>query len=256
MRRLLILLVSVVGFSAIGAGLNQNVPVQSYEQAGTPAKSQPTKSSASKQAQQAAAPSQTTPASSNNNGTEVRALQAEITQVNQNSLQYQQKNDGKIRMLTNQLSTLSSRVDRIQKAMILLDQEINAMQNKSTAVQELVKNPQTNEHGKHWLDYWEGHFGVWSVLLFMLVILVVLAFMSRLVIKANKKQQASSEDKDTDDEYDYLGSEEGMPAKLNLARAYIKMEDFESAKEVLDEVLSDGTDEQKAQAQELKKQCQ
>jgi FimV-like protein len=57
-------------------------------------------------------------------------------------------------------------------------------------------------------------------------------------------QDDSDEDDDAADlrdEYDFMGSEEGMPAKLDLARAYIDMGDNDSASDVLSEVMKKAT---------------
>lgn len=56
---------------------------------------------------------------------------------------------------------------------------------------------------------------------------------------------------DEKDEYDFMGSEEGIPAKLDLARAYIAMQDVPAAKSVLVEILNKGSERQQQQAEEL-----
>ncbi|MEE9159746.1 MAG: FimV/HubP family polar landmark protein, partial [Gammaproteobacteria bacterium] len=43
--------------------------------------------------------------------------------------------------------------------------------------------------------------------------------------------------------------------KLDLAKAYIELGDSDSAKTILDEVVKEGTEEQKQDAQELLKQA-
>lgn len=53
--------------------------------------------------------------------------------------------------------------------------------------------------------------------------------------------------------YDFMGGEEGADAKLDLARAYIDMDDKESARKVLSELLIQGNDKQKTEAQQLLK---
>ena len=52
-------------------------------------------------------------------------------------------------------------------------------------------------------------------------------------------------------DYDYMSTDEAIPAKLDLARAYIDMEDFAAAKEVLQEVLKQGDQGQRNEAQLL-----
>ncbi|GAA5316823.1 MAG: hypothetical protein AseanaTS_20270 [Candidatus Pelagadaptatus aseana] len=52
-------------------------------------------------------------------------------------------------------------------------------------------------------------------------------------------------------ELDFLSETDEVSTKLDLARAYIDMGDKEGAKDILDEVVQDGNDEQKQQAEEL-----
>lgn len=72
-----------------------------------------------------------------------------------------------------------------------------------------------------------------------------------------EKQQASSKPSETEieiepiDEEEIEFSENNAETKLSLAEAYIEMEDFESAKETLNEVLLSGTEDQISKAQSL-----
>lgn len=54
-----------------------------------------------------------------------------------------------------------------------------------------------------------------------------------------------------DDEFDFLAGTDECATKLDLARAYIDMEDAEGARELLQEVVQEGTDQQKTEAREL-----
>ena len=68
------------------------------------------------------------------------------------------------------------------------------------------------------------------------------------------QQLADSLDSDADleeDEFDFLSGNDEASTKLDLARAYIEMEDKEGARDILEEVATEGNAEQKAQAQEL-----
>lgn len=58
---------------------------------------------------------------------------------------------------------------------------------------------------------------------------------------------------DTRGEYDFMGSSEGIPAKLDLARAYIAMEDFNAARQTLSEILGEGDATQRQEARALLK---
>lgn len=53
------------------------------------------------------------------------------------------------------------------------------------------------------------------------------------------------------DEFDFLADTDEVATKLDLARAYIDMGDTDGAKDILDEVLQEGSDEQQQEASEL-----
>jgi len=53
------------------------------------------------------------------------------------------------------------------------------------------------------------------------------------------------------DDFDFLADADEVATKLDLARAYIDMGDTDGAKDILDEVLQEGTDTQKQEASTL-----
>ncbi len=64
--------------------------------------------------------------------------------------------------------------------------------------------------------------------------------------------QASSADLPADDEdFDFLSGTDEAATKLDLARAYIDMGDGEGARDILDEVIAEGTESQQQEAREL-----
>ena len=54
-------------------------------------------------------------------------------------------------------------------------------------------------------------------------------------------------------EYDYINSQEGLPAKLDLARAYIEMEQYDEAKAMLNTVIEQGDEPLRNEAKALLK---
>jgi len=60
-----------------------------------------------------------------------------------------------------------------------------------------------------------------------------------------------AEDLSEEGDYDYMSTDEAIPVKLDLAHAYIDMEDFEAAKEVLLDVIKQGNKAQRDEAQQL-----
>ncbi|MDN6859473.1 FimV/HubP family polar landmark protein [Pseudomonas sp. CAN2814] len=56
---------------------------------------------------------------------------------------------------------------------------------------------------------------------------------------------------DDEDDFDFLSGADEAATKLDLARAYIDMGDTEGARDILDEVLAEGNDNQQQEAREL-----
>ncbi len=54
-----------------------------------------------------------------------------------------------------------------------------------------------------------------------------------------------------DDDFDFLGETDENATKLDLARAYIDMGDTEGARDILNEVVAEGNDQQQAEARDL-----
>ncbi|HCJ30918.1 MAG TPA: peptigoglycan-binding protein LysM, partial [Pseudomonas sp.] len=54
-----------------------------------------------------------------------------------------------------------------------------------------------------------------------------------------------------DDEFDFFSDTDETTTKLDLARAYIDMGDAEGARDILDEVMSEGSDSQQQEAREM-----
>ncbi|MGI1678218.1 MAG: LysM peptidoglycan-binding domain-containing protein [Cellvibrionaceae bacterium] len=64
-------------------------------------------------------------------------------------------------------------------------------------------------------------------------------------------EEGGDVDDELGSELDFLADTDEVATKLDLARAYIDMGDTEGAKDILEEVVSEGNDEQKTEAQEL-----
>lgn len=72
-----------------------------------------------------------------------------------------------------------------------------------------------------------------------------------LFAEASSDEVSSLDEGETDDEFDFLSGADEAATKLDLARAYIDMGDTEGARDILDEVLSEGSDQQQQEARQL-----
>lgn len=55
-------------------------------------------------------------------------------------------------------------------------------------------------------------------------------------------------DENVESEYDFMGTAEAIPAKLDLARSYLAMSDYDQAKSILKTVIEKGNDAQRKEA--------
>lgn len=92
-----------------------------------------------------------------------------------------------------------------------------------------------------------GWWIIWGV--FFSIVLLWMPWSSKKVVEHKEPMLSNSEDHE--DEYDYMNSEEAIPAKLDLARTYIDMDDPNSAKQILKDVLDKGNEAEKKRAQQL-----
>ena len=63
--------------------------------------------------------------------------------------------------------------------------------------------------------------------------------------------QSTSGESEEDDEFDFLEGTDEVGTKLDLARAYVEMGDAEGARDILEEVAKEGSEEQQQEAQRL-----
>ena len=101
----------------------------------------------------------------------------------------------------------------------------------------------------HWLStpYGIGALGIFG---FCLLLLTYFARRNRLPVPAQESVTTAG---DAEDEFDFLNSEEGIAAKLDLARAYQAMQDYTRMRSVLEEVMLQGNANQIESARELMK---
>lgn len=139
------------------------------------------------------------------------------------------------------------------KLMTALSQQTVTMQNQMSHLRS------QNNHLRHQMkNVLYANLGIVGLIILLLVLLWMIQYTRRS--KLNEKSGApvhSGPEKtvpiedDTRGEYDFMGSSEGIPAKLDLARAYIAMEDYTAARETLAEILGANHEEYRTEARAL-----
>lgn len=214
------------------------------------------------------------------NSNMIHTVATQIAQLNQANLMFQEEVDSRVEKLSFTDKRLESKLNKLNEEMALLNQRLSQValvvnQSKIEAgnttgliqMSSLDSNV-TPSAMNGWLNYVINDFKSdfkYLIIIFLLLVILVLLLFPRGSKKPTKEtttvrpqtptpaqpQPIVSESEtvsDTEDEYDFMGSKEAIPAQLDLARAYLAMEDFLAAKRVLRCVMQKGTDEQQQEA--------
>ena len=156
------------------------------------------------------------------------AAQLESTNTSEKLSQLQQDNANFQDMMVSQLSVLQ------QQNKLLNMQLVNLSQALLSFKQQLENRSNDTGVTHTFVNALESNFAFWLAICSAAVLILVfllISFRGKLNSTTKKNQDESSI------EYDYLASNEAWPAKLDLARAYIAMEDFGQAKKILKQLL-------------------
>ena len=145
-----------------------------------------------------------------------------------------------ISMINEQEVQLNQQVQQMSKQ---LSPAFNAGVDKSAAATSSILNAvQGDTHAKK-TQY------VLYVILLLLVIIILLMLMPRR--SAFRLETVASSSESVVADYDVMASEEGVSTKLDLARAYIAMEDYQAASHILAEVKKMGNKQQRVDADKM-----
>lgn len=170
-------------------------------------------------------------------------------------LQMQYQSVGKTLMTFDQ--QYQQRIAEIEKQNSTTQTQLKALQTQLTSLQSSVTQMQQKPSGfmssvTAYIQSAEKAYGTNAIKMLLIavtILILLLIFIS--IIRRRKKLHKLQQDLDTKSEYDFMGSQEGVGAKLDLARAYIDMGDKQAAKAALEEVMQKGDEKQIAEAKTL-----
>ena len=188
-------------------------------------------------------------------------IENQMNQLTRNQLLFEQNTKQAIERLSEQNIALNIKIQALDKQIALLVSQFKSPQRQiSTKIDDHFS---ADILSQRLVTFHE------PLRVLLLIILLILTFYAlyRLLIHPLKKekntlsnsipaQEQGPEDMSIDDEgeYDFMQSEEGITAQLDLARAYLAMNDYESARQALQTVSNRGNTQQKAEALTLIKQ--
>lgn len=200
---------------------------------------------------------------------QVAQLESQLSHLNKVSAAFQKQTQQRIDVLNQEQSTLQNKLSQLNQVLGILNQEVNQLSQQITNAQKQLSTNLTPAQQAKLQSFASGgvekvlesskaaHYVLYAILILLLIVIMMLiprrgGYKIQAVAAGSANNSAANEDaEDTKDEYDFMNSNEAIPAKLDLARAYMAMEDYKSARKVLDQVQRDGNDEQKAEAKKM-----
>ena len=189
-------------------------------------------------------------------------LQQLVIQLNKNINQLQQQLNTNIAELKQENYRLTERVQNLEIVARLLNVEFHTLK-KVQSTNEVNQIKQNDSASFFQLTYQQIHTYVAKKSKFFWMTLIALTILILLLIKLLiyshprnlvKKEKVSNNMEE--DEYDFMNSKDAIPAKFDLANAYIQMGNIKEAVHVLTDIIKVGTEKEKKKAQELLQKIQ
>lgn len=133
----------------------------------------------------------------------------------------------------------------VAKTVDLMSQQITELQSEVIGLQQQTQQAREQVSKLIYAIY------ALSVLVILLALLSLTKSRKKSALDPVAAVAAVGASGGSETDYDFMASNEAIPAKLDLARAYIAMEDFNAARETLTAVLNEGNEEQRLEAKSL-----
>ncbi|MDF1759564.1 MAG: hypothetical protein P1U40_03405 [Coxiellaceae bacterium] len=177
---------------------------------------------------------------------QIAVLMSKIMQLNKEITINQQNTMQRIDSIKNSEAQLGNIVHKMQGAIQAVDQQVQSLQSRHEQF------AQPTQHASGWAASMKQQWGAGSFYAGLGASVALLLMLIWFAWPKNKpKAKPVRATSDSQSEYDFMATSEAIPAKLDLARAYLAMEDFDSAKGVCAEVFRKGDEQQKQQAQTI-----
>lgn len=166
-------------------------------------------------------------------------LEIQLNQLSQSYLVSQQQLTQKIQELNNKNKYLDEKIQKLHQVLVLLNQQVSQINHTSPSIQP----QQPSESSSSLAFILENSNLIIMALILLLIGISLYFFWQHWENKSQNKSKPSEpvqkvSAKSEDEEYDFMGSPEAEPSKLDLARAYLAMGDYDAADKVLEELLT------------------
>jgi len=186
-------------------------------------------------------------------------LQQLVIQINKSVTQLQQQLNTNMAELKQENYKIAERVQNLEMVARLLNVEFHSLKKTQSTAQ--VSQPQVKQTNSNtWVK--EKYQQIYAYLtsqskffwITVIAILILIALLVKLFMRSHSKDTSKKDQMSTnaeEGEYDFMNTKDAIPAKFDLANAYIQMGNMKEAEHVLTDIMKVGTDEEKKKAQEL-----
>lgn len=180
-------------------------------------------------------------------------LSEQLFTLQKNFTNYQQQTNQRLQLLQQQAGVMQIEISQLTGFIQMLKEEFNHLEKTITAEFQNTK-PVRSFGNLANLNFSQNK--LLGFIIILSLILIVWVWMPSSQKKSMPKRQEPKITYDkNEEEYDFMASQEAIPAKLDLARSYIAMEDFAAAKKILKEITRQGNIMEKQQAKQLLGNC-
>ena len=187
--------------------------------------------------------------------------QAPIAAVDADSI-FQNATNQRLDALEQSQAALEAKIAQYAQAISMINEEVVQLTQQAQSTDKLATPSLTSENNKVALDSssvlntveGDGHNRTMQYVLYVILLLLVIIILLMLMPRrsAFRLETVESSTETVVGDYDVMGSEEGLSTKLDLARAYIAMEDYQAAARILAEVKKSGNKQQRADADKMR----
>jgi pilus assembly protein FimV len=177
-------------------------------------------------------------------------IQADVNSLTRETQNFRQGTESRLSAIEKQTKNIEAKINQLDEEFKTMTYHFIQIATKFTNQQKPVSYwQQLQESFK--LRSTQLLTGALALLLLLLLYIKTRKSAKKAAIQRGQGKSLGEDTTQIKDEYDFMGSAEGTATKLDLARAYIDMGDYKSARDALSEVTRKGNDEQKKEAQDL-----
>ena len=161
-----------------------------------------------------------------------------------------------IQSVNMQEQKINEQIANLQMQNVQLYDQINRLsQQLNESHRQIVNEAQQQITTSHKISLmkWAGIAFIFSFLLVLITLIVPQLKKQNLrsIQKQGEPVIKPVVEEEIENEYDFMSSQEAVPVKIDLARAYLEMGENEAAREVLEAILAQGNEVQRAEAERL-----